>query len=95
MTAAHLAKDGDASLDDVLAALLNLHGENIAQIAASRAVISQVPHLVLAGGFAHENHALVESLTAMAQLFGVRTEVARHPGFAGALGAALIATHGR
>jgi type II pantothenate kinase len=95
MTAAHLAKRGDASLDDVLAALLNLHGENIAQIAASRAVIAQVPHLVLAGGFAQENHALVASITAMTQLFGVRTDVAPHPGFAGALGAAIIEAGGR
>jgi activator of 2-hydroxyglutaryl-CoA dehydratase len=91
MTAAHLSKHGDASRDDVLAALLNLHGENIAQIAASRAIIAQIPHLVLVGGFAHENHALVESLTAMAQLFGVKTEVAPHAGFAGALGAAIMA----
>jgi activator of 2-hydroxyglutaryl-CoA dehydratase len=95
MTAAHLAKRGDAALDDVLAALLNLHGENIAQIAASRAVIAQVPHLVLAGGFAQENHSLVASITAMTQLFGVRTDVAPHPGFAGALGAAIIAAGGR
>jgi type II pantothenate kinase len=100
MTAAHLAKadvssGGDASLDDVLAALLNLHGENIAQIAASRAIIAQIPRLLLAGGFAHENHALVESLTSMAQLFGVQTVLAPHPGFAGALGAAMLAAEAR
>jgi type II pantothenate kinase len=97
MTAAHLAKGGgdgpaDAqSGDDVLAALLNLHGENIAQIAASRAIIAQMRRLVLAGGFAHENPALVASITAMATLFGVQTQLAPHPGFAGALGAALAA----
>ena len=91
MTAAHLSKQGDASLDDVLAALLNLHGENIAQIGASRAIIAQLPRLVLAGGFAHENAALVASITSMATLFGVQTQVAPHPGFAGALGAAIAA----
>jgi pantothenate kinase len=95
MTAAHLAKHGNASPDDVLAALLNLHGENIAQIAASRAIIAQIPRLVLAGGFAHENHVLVASITGMAQLFGVRTDVAPHPGFVGALGAAIIAAQAR
>jgi activator of 2-hydroxyglutaryl-CoA dehydratase len=97
MTAAHLAKadrgsGGDASIDDVLAALLNLHGENIAQIGASRAIIAQIPRLVLAGGFAHQNAALVGSITAMAGLFGVQAQVAPHPGFAGALGAALVAS---
>src|SRR4029079_5095462 len=34
MTAAHLAQRGQGSLDDFLAGLLNLHAENIAQIAA-------------------------------------------------------------
>ena len=91
MTAAHLAKHDGASADDVLAALLNLHGENIAQIAASRAIIAQLPRLVIAGGFAHENASLVASLTGMTRLFGVETVVVPHPGFAGALGAALIA----
>jgi type II pantothenate kinase len=91
MTAAHLAKRDDAPVDDVLAALLNLHGENIAQIGASRAIIAQIPRLVLAGGFAHENPALVTSIAAMAGLFGVQTQVAPHPGFAGAVGAALAA----
>ncbi len=85
------ASGGDASLDDVLAALLNLHGENLAQIGASRAIIAQVPRLVLAGGFAHENPALIASITSMATLFGVQTRVAPHPGFAGALGAAMAA----
>lgn len=93
MTAAHLAKRDDASLDDVLAALLNLHGENIAQIGASRAIIAQLPRLVLAGGFAQENAALVAAISAMATLFGVQTQVAPHPGFAGALGAAIVASH--
>jgi type II pantothenate kinase len=91
MTAAHLSKQGDASLDDVLAALLNLHGENIAQIAASRAIIAQPPRLVLAGGFAHQNPSLVSSITSMATLFGVQTQLAPHPGFAGAIGAAIAA----
>ncbi len=90
MTAAHLAKRGGETPDDVLAALLNLHGENIAQIAASRAIIAQIPRVVLAGGFAHENAALVTSITAMAGLFGVRVDVAPHAGFAGAVGAAIL-----
>lgn len=92
MTAAHLAKRGDETPDDVLAALLNLHGENIAQIAASRAIIAQIPRLVLAGGFAHENAALVTSITSMAGLFGVRVDAAPHAGFAGATGAAILAS---
>jgi activator of 2-hydroxyglutaryl-CoA dehydratase len=91
MTAAHLAKRGDASIADVLAALLNLHGENIAQIGASRALISRIPRLVLCGGFAHENPRFVESIAQMAGLFGVRVDLAPSPGFAGALGAAIIA----
>ncbi len=91
MTAAHLAKRGDETPDDVLAALLNMHGENIAQIAASRAIIAQIPRLVLAGGFAHENAALVISITAMAALFGVSVDLAPHAGFAGAIGAAILA----
>jgi type II pantothenate kinase len=90
LTAAHLSKHG-GSIDDVLAALLNMHGENIAQIAASRAIIAQMPRVVLAGGFAHDNPALVASITAMAGLFGVRVDVAPQPGFAGALGAAILA----
>jgi type II pantothenate kinase len=92
MTAAHLAKRDGGSTDDVLAALLNLHGENIAQIASSRAIIAQLQRLVLVGGFAHENTALVASIAGMAQLFGVPTESAPHPGFAGAVGAAILAT---
>lgn len=91
MTAAHLAKRGDETRDDVLAALLNLHGENIAQIAASRAIIAQIPQLVLAGGFAHENAVLVTSITAMAALFGVDVDLAPHAEFAGAIGAAILA----
>lgn len=95
MTAAHLAKRDDAPLDDVMAALLNLHAENIAQIAASRAVIAQLQRLVIAGGFAHENAPLVVPLLAMAQLFGIRADATPHPGFAGALGALLIAAETR
>jgi hypothetical protein len=90
LTAAHLAKDG-GSLEDVLAGLLNLHGENIAQIAASRAIIANIRRIVLAGGFVHGNPALVASISSMAALFGVGVEVAPVPGFAGAIGAALAA----
>ncbi len=90
LTAAHLAADA-GSLDDVLAGLLNLHGENIAQIAASRARIAQLSRVVLAGGFAHNNASLVTSITAMAALFGVAVDVSPAPGFAGAIGAAIIA----
>jgi type II pantothenate kinase len=92
LTAAHLGKAHGASADDVLAALLNLHGESIAQIAASRAVIAQIRHVVLAGGFAHDNAPLVAAITAMASMFGVRVDVSPSPGFAGAIGAALIAS---
>lgn len=91
LTAAHLAKDGDASIDDVLAALLNMHGENIGQIAAGRAVVANVSRIVLAGGFAHDNDALVTSISGMTRMFGLQTECAPWPGFAGAVGAALIA----
>jgi type II pantothenate kinase len=91
LTTAHLAKQGDASRDDFLAGLLNLHGENIAQIAASRAIIAGLRRVVLAGGFVHGNPALVASITSMAALFGVAVELAPVPGFVGAIGAALVA----
>ncbi|MDE3095301.1 MAG: hypothetical protein KGK07_04775 [Chloroflexota bacterium] len=91
LTAAHLAKQGDAGIGDVLAALLNLHGENIAQIAASRALVARMPYVLLAGGFVHQNPTLVAALTSMAAMFGVRAEAAPWPGFAGAVGAALAA----
>lgn len=91
LTAAHLAKDNGGSQDDFLAGLLNLHAENIAQIAASRAIIANIRRVVLAGGFAHSNPSLVASITSMASLFGVTVELAPVPGFAGALGAALVA----
>jgi type II pantothenate kinase len=91
LTAAHLEKATHGSLDDFLAGLLNLHAENIAQIAASRARIAQIPSLVLAGGFAHHNARLVEGITSMAALFGVSVAVSPAPGFAGAVGAALMA----
>jgi type II pantothenate kinase len=94
LTAAHLAKHG-GSLDDVLASVLNLHGENIAQIAASRALTSRLDTIVLAGGFAQDNAALVTSITAMVGLFGMRTVVSPAPGFAGALGAAMLALRER
>ena len=90
LTAAHLAKTGGA-IDDVLAGLLNLHGENIAQIGASRAIIANMRRIVVAGGFAHGNPSLVASMTSMAGLFGVSVEVTTAPGFAGAIGAALAA----
>lgn len=90
MTAAHLAKGG-GSTDDVLAALLNMHGENIAQIAAGRGLVAGIRKVVVAGGFAHGNPALVASMTAMAALFGVSAVLAPHAGFAGAVGAALMA----
>ncbi len=90
LTAAHLSKSG-GSEEDFLAGLLNLHGENIAQIAASRAIIANIRRVVLAGGFAHCNPTLVASITSMAALFGVTVELAPVPGFAGALGAALVA----
>jgi type II pantothenate kinase len=91
LTAAHLSKDGDATIDDVLAGMLNLHGENIAQIASSRAVIAQIRRVVVCGGFAHNNERLVESLTSMAGMFGVAVVVCPQPGYAGAVGAALLA----
>lgn len=91
LTAAHLARSRDGSLEDFLAGLLNLHGENIAQIAASRALIAGMKRVVLAGGFTHANPRLVQSIAGMAALFGVTTELAPAPGFAGAIGAALVA----
>jgi type II pantothenate kinase len=91
LTAAHLARQEHGSLDDFLAGLLNLHGESIAQIGASRAIVAQIRRLVLAGGFAHDNPALVSSITHMAGLFGVKAEVVPSPGYAGAIGAALAA----
>jgi type II pantothenate kinase len=90
LTAAHLSKAG-GSLDDFLAALLNLHGEGIAQIAGQRALLQKLNRIVLCGGFAHENPVLVSSITFMAGLFGVSVQVAPHPGFAGAIGAMILA----
>lgn len=92
LTAAHLAHSLDGSLDDFLAGLLNMHGENIAQIAAGRANMARTRRIVLAGGFVHNNRYLVDSMTHMAGLFGMEVEVAPSPGFAGALGAALAAS---
>ena len=91
LTAAHLARSREGSLADFLAGLLNLHGENIAQIAASRALIAGLRRVVLTGGFAHSNPELIASMTSMTALFGVTTELAPAPGFAGAIGAALVA----
>ena len=92
LTAAHLSKPGDFAVDDVLAGLLNLHGENIAQIAASRAVVAKLPRIILAGGFAHANPALVASIQAMVAMFGIALDVAPWAGFAGAVGAAIVAS---
>jgi pantothenate kinase len=91
LTAAHLARSLEGSQDDVLAGLLNLHGENIAQIAAGRASAAQLRRIVLAGGFVHHDRLLVESIAHMAGLFGMQVETVPSPGFAGALGAALVA----
>jgi len=92
LTAAHLSKRGAGDDDDFLAGLLNLHGENIAQIAAGRAAMASLRRIVLCGGFVHNNHALVDSISHMAGLFGLTVETAPAPGYAGALGAALIAS---
>jgi len=91
LTAAHLVRADAGSIDDVLAGLLNLHGENIAQIAAGRAQAMKMRRVVLAGGFAHNNPLLVASLTSMAALFGMAVEAVPCPGYAGAVGAALVA----
>jgi type II pantothenate kinase len=91
LTAAHLARAGAGTLDDFLAGLLNLHGENIAQIAAGRAQAVKLTRIVLAGGFVHNNELLAVSIVSMAALFGMIVEVAPWPGYAGALGAALVA----
>ncbi len=90
-TAAHLVHADAGSLDDFLAGLLNLHGENIAQIAAGRAQAVKMQRIVLVGGFAHNNPRLVTSVTGMAGLFGMAVELTPWPGYAGALGAALAA----
>ena len=75
LTAAHLTRAGEGSLDDFLAGLLNLHAENIAQIAGGRALMAKVSRIVIAGGFAHGNPALVASFTSMSGLFGMSVEV--------------------
>jgi activator of 2-hydroxyglutaryl-CoA dehydratase len=41
--------------------------------------------------FVHENATLVQSLTDMATRFGVAVEAVPVPGYAGAIGAALLA----
>jgi type II pantothenate kinase len=91
LTAAHLART-DGSIDDTLAGLLNLHGETIGQIAASRARIADAANVVVAGGFAHNNPTLVASMSSMIGMFGITAEAAPSPGFAGAIGAAWMAT---
>jgi len=94
LTAAHLSRRGAGSLEDFLAGLLNLHGENIAQIAAGRARMANLGRLVLCGGFIHNNPRLLESITHMAGLFGLPVETVPAPGYAGAIGAAIIAAEG-
>lgn len=94
LTAAHLSRAQEGSFEDVLAGLLNLHGENLGQIAASRAVIAKIGRIVLAGGFVHGNGLLTAAISSMARLFGTEVETLSCPGFAGALGAALIASEG-
>lgn len=93
LTAAHLSK-AEGSLDDFLAGLLNMHGENIAQIAAGRALVAGIRNIVLVGGFVHDNPLLAASMIGMGRLFGLAVDVAPHAGFAGAVGAALTATKG-
>lgn len=62
------------------------------EVVADGALLPEgIRYLVLAGGFTHENPALIGSIAAMATLFGVTVTVAPHPGFAGAVGAALMA----
>jgi pantothenate kinase len=92
LTAAHLARGAEGSVDDFLAGLLNLHGESIGQIAAARAVVSGIKRIVLAGGFAHHNALFTDSLSHMAGMFGIGVELAPAAGFAGAIGAALVAS---
>jgi type II pantothenate kinase len=91
LTAAHLAKRVETTDDDFLAGLLNLHAENIAQIAASRAIIAGIRRIVLAGGFVHDNPPLVSAIVGMCRLFGVAVDTVAQPGYAGAIGAALVA----
>lgn len=91
MTAAHLAQRGQGSLDDFLAGLLNLHAENIAQIAASRARMADLARVVVGGGFAHNNSMMMDAFIKIAWMFGIKAEAVPAPGYAGAIGAALIA----
>jgi pantothenate kinase len=91
LTAAHLAKHSESSLDDFFAGLLNLHGESLGQIAAGRARMAGLTRIVLCGGFIHHNAKLAASISHMAGLFGNAVEEVAHPGYAGATGAALIA----
>ena len=92
LTAAHLTRAASGAADDFLAGLLNLHGENIGQIVASRATIASMRRVVIAGGFAHNNPRLCASIAGMVKLFGIEAELIAAPGYVGALGAALIAS---
>lgn len=91
LTAAHLARKGRGLPADFLAGLLNLHAESIAMIAAGRARMANATRIVLCGGFIHNNDRLVEGITSMATRFGNAVETVPAPGYAGAIGAALIA----
>lgn len=92
LTAAHVARRGDVALPDFLAGLLNLHAESIAMIAAGRARMANINRIVFCGGFIHNNQMLTAGLAEMASRFGHEVEVVRMPGYAGAIGAALIAS---
>jgi type II pantothenate kinase len=91
MTAAHLAQRGQGSLDDFLAGLLNMHAENVAQIAASRARMADLKRVVVGGGFVHNNPTMLDMFVKIAGLFGIAVEAVPAPGYAPAIGAALIA----
>jgi type II pantothenate kinase len=93
LTAAHVARTGDGSTADFLAGLLNLHAESIAMIAAGRARMANCTRIVLCGGFVHNNARLVEGISAMGARFGNSVETIPAPGFAGAIGAALLAAN--
>ena len=91
MTAAHLAQRGQGSLDDFLAGLLNMHAENVAQIAASRARMANLSRVVVGGGFAHNNPTMMEMFIKIAWMFGIKAESVTAPGYAPAIGAAILA----
>ena len=67
-----------------------MHAENVAQIAASRARMANLQRVVVGGGFAHNNPTMMEMFTKIAWLFGIAAEAVPAPGYAPAIGAALI-----